>query len=70
MPVDVKGLVVTEVKAGSTAERAGLKPGQVVIQIGEVKMPYIRKVPQITKDLVGPVRLVVAGTPPKEIVVP
>lgn len=70
LPVDVKGLVVTEVQSGSPAARTGLAPGQVVIQLGDVKMPYIRRLPQITKDLSGPVKLVVAGTTPKEITLP
>ncbi len=70
LPVDVKGLVVTEVKSASPAARAGLAPGQIVIQIADVKMPYIRRLPQITRDLSGPVKLVVDGTPPKEITVP
>lgn len=70
LPVDVKGLVVTDVRAGSPAARAGLAPGQVVIQFGDVKLPYIRRLPQITRNLSGPVKLVVDGTPPKEITLP
>jgi len=70
LPVDVKGLVVTDVKPGSAAERAGIAPGQVVIQIGDVQMPYVRRLPQITKDLNGPVKVVIAGTPAREIRVP
>jgi S1-C subfamily serine protease len=70
LPVDVKGLIVTEVKAGSAAELAGLKVGQVVVQIGDAKFPFIRRLPQITRDLTGPVKITVAGNPPKEFTIP
>ena len=70
LPVDVKGLVVTEVEAGSAAEKAGLQVGDVVIQIGDFKMPFIRRLPQITRDLTGSVKIIVAGTPAKEITLP
>ena len=70
LPVDVKGLIVIEVKAGSAAELAGLKVGQVVVQIGDTKFPFIRRLPQITKDLNGPVKITIAGNPPREVTVP
>ncbi len=43
---------------------------QFKMKIGDIKMPYIRRLPQITRDLTGPVKLAVAGTPPREITVP
>jgi S1-C subfamily serine protease len=70
LPVDVKGLVVVEVKAGSGADRAGLKVGQVVIQVAEAKLPFVRKLAQITGELAGPVKVVVAGDPPMTVTVP
>ncbi|HSW45473.1 MAG TPA: trypsin-like peptidase domain-containing protein [Phycisphaerae bacterium] len=70
LPPDVKGLVVTDVKAGGPADRAGLKTGQVVIQIADVKLPFVRKLPQITGGLSGPVRVVLSGNPPKQLTIP
>ncbi len=70
LPVDVKGLVVTDLQAGSAAEQAGLKVGAVVIQIGDARVPCIRRLPQITRDLKGPVKVVLGGTPAKEVTVP
>jgi len=61
LPVDIRGAVVTEVEENSPADRAGLKCGQVVCKIADIKINGIRKLPEITTDLKGPVEIELLG---------
>lgn len=70
LPVDVRGAVVTEVEPGGPAERAGLRPSQVISQIAGTTIQGIRYLPRITARLSGPVKIVVVGEPPMEKTLP
>jgi S1-C subfamily serine protease len=70
LPVDVRGLVVTTVQAGSAAERAGLEAGQVVGRIGHLSAGSIRKLSLFIEELTGPVTVTGSGSPAREWVVP
>jgi len=51
IPSDVTGVFVTDVKEGSAAEKAGIKPGDVIIQVDEQE---IKSVEDLKSALSGP----------------
>ncbi len=52
-----RGVLVTEVETGSEADRAGLKPGQVISRVGDKPVPNPRSFRKAVEGLKGPVQI-------------
>ncbi len=70
LPEATAGVVVTHVEAGGAAEQAGLRPGQVIRQIGGEPVKGVRRLREIAPDLTGPLTIIVDADPPAEMTLP
>ncbi len=62
LPDDTSGVVVVHVESGGAASKAGLKPGQVIRQVGDDEVREVRALRRLTPQLTGPVRIKAAGS--------
>jgi serine protease Do len=70
LPDEVQGVVVTHVESDSPAEKAGLKPGNVISQIADEPVKGVRRVREVGPALTGPVKVIVADDPAGERTLP
>ena len=61
LPPETTGLVIVAVAPRSAADRAGLKPGQVIVRIGEVDIATLQQVAELLPTLKDAVTLTRAG---------
>ena len=52
-----RGVLVTEVETGSDADRAGLKPGQIISRVGDKPVPNPREFQKAVEGVKGPVQI-------------
>lgn len=69
LPASVSGIVVTAVTAGSPAQQAGARPGQVLRRVNGEPVRGLRYARQLLQAARGAVTLTMEGQPPVEITV-
>ena len=67
LPPGAKGLVITEVEPKSAAERAGLKPGQRILKVGELDITTVERLGDVLPTLTRAVTLTLADHAPVKI---
>lgn len=70
LPLAQKGVVVTHVHKNSSAAKAGLEPGNVILQIGQIKARSVRQLSKIIPEMTGRVKIIVGGEPTEERILP
>ena len=53
LPADLKGILVSQIEAGSPASEAGLRPGMVILQINRRSVESIRDAEKILTKIKG-----------------
>lgn len=66
----VQGVLVTEVQADSPARKAGLEPGTVIRQVGDITIESLRRLRDIAPQLSGPLELVVVSDGEAKVTLP
>jgi serine protease Do len=70
IPDSASGVLITSVIAGSQADKAGVRPGDVVQQLNGSALRGFRHFRQTIEGLHGPARITLNGKPPREVSLP
>jgi len=57
----VDGVLVLQVDPGGSAHKAGIQPGQVLRQVGDVPINGLKRLREIAPSLAGPLKVFMAG---------
>jgi S1-C subfamily serine protease len=70
LPESTAGPVISAVVAGTPADKAGLRPGDVVAELNGQPVGGFRRFRRSIQSLAGTVRLTIEGQPRRELVIP
>ncbi len=70
LPDSLSGVVVSKVLAGSSADKAGLRPGDVISRLNGEPIRGLRQFRRLTGSLEGDATLILHGSPQRKIVLP
>lgn len=67
---DIAGLMVTQVITDGPADKAGIRPGEVLRKVGDVPIDGLRRLKEIAPSLSGPLKVVVLSDADQEVTLP
>jgi serine protease Do len=67
---DIQGVIVTQVFTDGPADKAGIRPGEVLRKIGDVEIKGLRRLKEITPSLSGPLKIVMLSDNDQAVTLP
>lgn len=70
IPDDVEGVLITQIDPNGPAPQAGIRPGQVLRQVGDIPIRNLQRLREIAPSLSGPLKLIVLGDKDQDVALP